>query len=82
MIDIRNLDELAQKLASLVPPGLRSAENDLRDTFRATLQAGLSRMNLVTREEFEVQKLVLQRTHEKLAALEQQIAELERAAKG
>ena len=79
MIDIRTLDELAQKLASLVPPGLRSAENDLRDTFRATLQSGLARMNLVTREEFEVQKLVLQRTREKLEALEKQLADLEQA---
>ena len=80
MIDLRSLDDLASRLASLVPPGLRSAETDLRDTFRATLQAGLTRMNLVTREEFEVQKLVLQQTREKLEALEKLLAERESKA--
>ena len=77
MVDIRSIDELAQKLAGLVPPGLRAAEEDLRATFRAALQSGLARMDLVTREEFEVQRLVLQRTREKLEALERQLAELE-----
>ncbi|HET9485116.1 MAG TPA: accessory factor UbiK family protein [Xanthomonadales bacterium] len=77
MVDIRSIDELAQKLAGLVPPGLRAAEEDLRATFRAALQSGLARMDLVTREEFEVQRLVLQRTREKLEALERQLGELE-----
>ena len=74
MINIRAIDELAQKLSELVPPGMRAAESDLKATFRAALQAGLSRMNLVTREEFEVQKLVLLRTREKIEALERQLA--------
>ena len=78
MLDIRALDDLAQKLAALVPPGLAAAEDDLKATFRAALQTGLSKMDLVTREEFEVQRLVLQRTREKLEALERQLAELER----
>ena len=77
MIDIRSLDELAQKLAGLVPPGLRAAEDDLRSTFRATLQTGLAKLDLVTREEFEVQRLVLARTREKLEALEAKLAALE-----
>ena len=77
MVDIRSIDELAQKLAGLVPPGLRAAEEDLRATFRAALQSGLARLDLVTREEFEVQRLVLQRTREKLDALERQLAALE-----
>ena len=78
MIDIRALDDLAQKLAALVPPGLSAAEDDLKATFRAALQTGLAKMDLVTREEFEVQRLVLQRTREKLEALERSLAELER----
>jgi ubiquinone biosynthesis accessory factor UbiK len=77
VVDIRSIDELAQKLAGLVPPGLRAAEEDLRATFRAALQSGLARLDLVTREEFEVQRLVLQRTREKLDALERQLAALE-----
>ena len=78
MVDIRSIDELAQKLAGLVPPGLREAENDLKATFRAALQSGLARLDLVTREEFEVQRLVLARTRKKLEALERQIAALEK----
>jgi BMFP domain-containing protein YqiC len=78
VLDIRALDDLAQKLAALVPPGLAAAEDDLKATFRAALQTGLAKMDLVTREEFEVQRLVLQRTREKLEALERQLAELER----
>ena len=77
MIDIRHIEELAGRLAALVPPGLRDAREDLQSTFKAALQAGLSKMNLVTREEFEVQKLVLARTREKIEALEKQLAALE-----
>lgn len=77
MVDMRTLDDLAQKLAGLVPPGLRAAEEDLKATFRAALQSGLARMELVTREEFEVQRLVLQRTREKLEALERELDALE-----
>ena len=77
MINVRAVDELAQRLATLVPPGFDSARDDLAKTFRATLQSGLERLNLVTREEFDVQRLVLQRTREKLEALEKIVAELE-----
>lgn len=77
MIDIRALDSLAQRLAALVPPGLQAAQEDLAHTFKITLQAGLARMNLVTREEFDVQRLVLMRTREKVEALEKQLAQLE-----
>lgn len=79
MLDIRAIDELAQRLASLVPAGLSAANEDLGRTFKATLQAGLARLDLVSREEFDVQRLVLQRTREKLEALERQIAAMEAA---
>jgi ubiquinone biosynthesis accessory factor UbiK len=77
MIDIRAIDQLAQRLAALVPPNLHAAQEDLSKTFRATLQSGLSGLNLVAREEFDVQKLVLLRTREKLELLERQVAALE-----
>jgi hypothetical protein len=77
MIDIRHIEELAGKLAALVPPGLRDAREDLTATFKAALQAGLAKMNLVTREEFEVQKLVLEKTRAKIEALEQRLAAYE-----
>jgi len=77
VINVRAIDELAQRLATLVPPGFDSARDDLAKTFRATLQSGLERLHLVTREEFEVQRLVLLRTREKLEALEKLVASLE-----
>ena len=82
MIDLDQLDDLARRLSSLVPPGLRgeSAQelrNELQQNFRAVLQSGLSRLDLVTREEFEVQRAVLLRTREKLEHLERVVGELE-----
>jgi BMFP domain-containing protein YqiC len=77
MINVRAIDDLANRLATLVPPGMDSARDDLSKTFRATLQSGLERLNLVTREEFDIQRLVLLRTREKLEALEKQLAHIE-----
>jgi BMFP domain-containing protein YqiC len=78
VIDTRALEDLSRRLAALLPPALGEARADLEKNFRAALQAGLQKLDLVTREEFEVQKKVLQRTREKLEALERQLAELER----
>lgn len=68
-----SIDQLARRLAAAVPEGLRSVRTDLEDNFRAVLKSGLSRMDLVTREEFEVQQAVLARTREQLEALEQRL---------
>lgn len=77
MINLTSLDELARRLGDLVPPGLAEARGDLEKNFRAALQSGLSRLDLVTREEFEVQRAVLLRTREKLDLLERVLVELE-----
>ncbi|MFH1599622.1 MAG: accessory factor UbiK family protein [Pseudomonadota bacterium] len=77
MIDLKNIDDLARKLSDLVPPGLKDARADLEQNFKATLQSGLNRLDLVTREEFDVQRAVLLRTREKLEALERKLAQLE-----
>jgi hypothetical protein len=71
----RSIDELAKKLADAVPEGLRAMREDLESNFRSVLAAGLGKLDLVTREEFEVQRAVLQRTREKLEALEQRLEE-------
>lgn len=76
-MDAKLIEELARKLAGSLPPGMRAVREDIEQNFRAVLQAGLTRMDLVTREEFEVQQRVLERSREKLAALESRIAELE-----
>ena len=76
MIDLNHIDDLARRLSQLVPPGLRDSQEELQQTFKSALQSGLSRLDLVTREEFDVQRAVLLRTREKLDALEQRLAEL------
>jgi BMFP domain-containing protein YqiC len=72
-----SIDKLARTLAESVPAGLRSVREDLEQNFRAILKGGLDRLDLVTREEFDVQQDVLARTREKLAALERRLADLE-----
>ena len=77
MIDLNHIDELARRLSDLVPPGLRESKEELQQAFNGALQSGLSRLDLVTREEFDVQRVVLLRTREKLETLEHAVAELE-----
>jgi BMFP domain-containing protein YqiC len=79
MVNVHMIDELAHRLAAMVPPGLKQAREDLTDNFRSALQSGLRELDLVTREEFDVQRCVLLRTREKIEELEQQVANLERA---
>lgn len=82
MIDLSQLDDLARRLSNLVPQSLRDSREELQQNFKSVLQAGLGRLDLVTREEFDVQRAVLLRTREKLEALERQVAELEAARTG
>lgn len=78
--DPKSLDELARRLAEAVPPGLAALKSDLEQNFKAVLQAGLSKLDLVTRQEFDVQAAVLRRSRERLEALEARIAALEKPA--
>lgn len=71
------IDRLARRLADAVPEGLRSVRDDLEQNFRSVLDSGLSRLDLVTREEFDVQQGVLARTRQKLEALERRVSSLE-----
>jgi BMFP domain-containing protein YqiC len=77
MIDLEKLDDLARRLSSLVPPALREGRDELQENFKSVLQTGLSKLDLVTREEFEVQRTVLLRTREKLDELQRTVADLE-----
>ena len=79
MIDLAQLDDLARRLSGLVPPGIREGRDELQQTFKSVLQSGLARLDLVTREEFDVQRAVLLRTREKLEALEREVQALESA---
>ena len=77
MIDLSHIDDLARRLSGLVPPGLREGREELQENFKAILQSGLGKLDLVTREEFDVQRAVLLRTREKLEKLERQVEDLE-----
>lgn len=78
--DPKTLDDLARRLAESLPPGLTALRDDLEDNFRAVLQAGLARLDLVTRQEFDVQAGVLKRTRERLEQLDRRLEELEEGA--
>ena len=77
MIDLNHIDDIARRLSERVPPGLRESGEELQASFRAVLRSGLARLDLVTREEFEVQRAVLLRTREKLEQLQGRVLDLE-----
>ena len=70
-------DDLAKKITGLLPSSVLQLQQDLESNVKALLQSSLSKMNLVTREEFDVQEALLQRTREKLDKLEKLLQELE-----
>lgn len=80
MIDLTHIDDLARRLSGLVPPALREGREELQQNFKSVLQSGLGKLDLVTREEFDVQRAVLLRTREKLEALERTVAQMEAQA--
>ncbi len=76
-MDINNqLDGLAQRLASFLPPSIGELHQDMEQNLRSGLESGLRKMNLVSREEFDVQTAVLLRTREKVEKLEKQVEKL------
>jgi ubiquinone biosynthesis accessory factor UbiK len=78
-LDPDALEALAKRFSALLPEGAVGLRQDLERNFRAVVQSGLGKLDLVTRREFDVQAGVLKRTREKLEVLERQLAELEAA---
>ena len=76
-IDLAHIDELARRLSSLVPGSLRDSREELQQNFKSVLQTGLGKLDLVTRDEFDVQRAVLLRTREQVDALQRTVSELE-----
>lgn len=72
-----SIENIARKLADAVPEGLRSVRDDIESNFRSVLRASLAKLDLVTREEFDVQEAVLAKTRAKLEVLEERLTELE-----
>lgn len=80
MIDPKRIEELADRLAGVLPPGLKGLRSELQDNFRAVLRANLEKLDLVSRERFDVQAELLLRTQAKLKALEARVQKLETGA--
>jgi len=77
MLDTKFIDDLARQISAAIPPGIREARDDVEKNIRSLLQATFTRLDLVTRDEFDTQSRVLARTREKLEQLEQAVAALE-----
>ncbi|ROR13436.1 accessory factor UbiK family protein [Erwinia sp. JUb26] len=80
MIDAKKIEQLARQIHESMPKGIRELGDDVEKKIRQTIQAQLTRLDVVNREEFDVQTQVLLRTREKLAVLEQRLTALENQA--
>ncbi|MGU9868984.1 MULTISPECIES: ubiquinone biosynthesis accessory factor UbiK [Kluyvera] len=80
MIDPKKIEQIARQVHESMPKGLREFGDDIEKKVRQVIQSQLTRLDVVSREEFDVQTQVLLRTREKLALLEQRISELENRA--
>lgn len=81
-MDAKQLEELANRLSQVLPPGLAGLRRELEDNFRAVLRANLDKFDLVSRERFDTQAAILLRAQEKLSALEARLRLVEdKAAK-
>jgi len=76
-MNANSLDDLARRLAESVPESVKAFGRDLEGNFKAVLQAQLAKLDLVTRQDFDVQSAILQRTQSKLADLEARVKDLE-----
>lgn len=73
MFDMNFIDDAVKRLSESLPPGFNKFKKDLEKNFRAILQSMFAKLDLVTREEFDVQKKVLAKTRTKINALEKQL---------
>jgi ubiquinone biosynthesis accessory factor UbiK len=78
-MDSFRIDEIARRLMDGLPPAFRATQRDLESNFRAVLRASLGKLDLVTRDEFDTQSRVLERTRARLEALEARLKVLEAA---
>jgi len=78
VLDPKLFDDLSRKVAEGMPKNLQILQADFERNLHSALEGALRQLNLVTREEFDLQQAVLQRTREKLEALEARVAELEK----
>lgn len=80
MLDPKVFDDISKRVAGSLPQGLSALNEDLQKNLHSGVQAALGKMNLVTREEFDIQQSVLKRTRARLAELESRIEQLEKSS--
>ncbi|MBT1063945.1 accessory factor UbiK family protein [Bowmanella sp. Y26] len=78
MLDPKKIEEIAKQISDAIPPGVKSMAEGAEAKVKQVLQSQLSKLDFVSREEFDVQTQVLVRTREKLTAMEERLAELEK----
>ena len=77
MLNAKKIEEIARQVTESIPPSLKNAANEFEAIAKTVLQSKLSQLDVVTREEFDVQTQVLIKTRAKLSELESKLAELE-----
>lgn len=77
MLDSKLIDDIARRLGGTLPDSVKTVQADLEKNLRAATQSVFAKLDLVTREEFDVQTKVLARSRQKIEQLEQQVAALE-----
>jgi len=77
MLDAKKIEEIVQSVSNALPSGFTAMQADVEKNIRAAMSSTFAKLDLVTREEFDIQTQVLHRTREKLDALAQRVAELE-----
>ena len=78
MIDNQTINQLSDKISELLPPGLQQVKADFDARLKTLLQQQLANYDMVSREEFDIQARILQRTRDKLEAIEAKLKELEK----
>ncbi len=76
MLNAKKIEQLAEQITNAIPPGVKNIADNVEDKVKAVLQAKLSQLDVVSREEFDVQTQVLARTRAKLEQLEKMVEEL------
>lgn len=79
MLDPKNINEFVERVMKSMPEGVKNLPQDIRSNVQAVLHNGFTKLDLVSREEFDAQTKVLERTRQKLEALEKQVSELEKS---
>jgi len=78
MINAKKIEDIAKQVTDAIPPSIKNIANDFEEKTKSILQRKLSQLDVVSREEFDVQTQVLLKTREKLAELEKSVSELEK----